>query len=155
MQSYRYTENISEIILVNWKHSWNPTGIQKNICEILQVWNHIPEILQSIWKTFLKSYGYREIIADEKWIKRGKNKTVEVYIKKISEILHMCKQSWNLVGIWETFGNPTYIQKRSWNTTKYTENIPECIRKILLMKLTKGKENKTVKVLENLLVNIL
>jgi hypothetical protein len=47
---------------------------------------YIPELLQRIWKTFLKSYGYREIIAEEKLIKRKENKTVEVY-KKISEML--------------------------------------------------------------------
>jgi hypothetical protein len=33
----------------------SPTGTLINIPEILQV-----------WKTFLKSYGYKEIIADEK-----------------------------------------------------------------------------------------
>jgi hypothetical protein len=31
---------------------------------------YIPELLQRIWKTFLKSLGYREIIADEKLIKK-------------------------------------------------------------------------------------
>ncbi len=67
LKSYRYTENIYEI---------------------LQVWKNIPEILQSIWKTFLKSYGYKEIIADEKLIKRKENKTVEGY-KKISEMLRI------------------------------------------------------------------
>ncbi len=59
MKSYRYTENILEILQAYGKtHLRNPTCLRNNIYEILQVYRKYSLNTTGIRKTLLKSYIY-------------------------------------------------------------------------------------------------